>query len=279
MEKISFNPVQMQSDLINISGLYAEFKPSENLRKYICCYWVSPLLSDASINQVETQNREIVIPDGCIDLLFGTDKDGKSCRNILVGTMSRGTAVNMEHNNIQTFGIRFYPGGLQAFINESASEFTDKMELIDTIGQDILIEFTKEISKIADISNKISFANRYFTLKMKVFIPWEDKFQNMLYHIYNSKGIIQVKDIAQREAISEKQVTRILYNRVGVGAKTFIKTIRFQNALKMINTKKTVRIVDAALEAGYYDQSHFIHDFYAFSSVNPSEYSKKIIKP
>lgn len=276
MENQSFSPTQMQMNLINHIGLYREFKPADNLRKYIYCYWVTPLPTAILTNQIIIPRNEIVIPDGCIDLLLGTAKDGKSCRNVLVGTMSKGTVVNMEYSDIQTFGIRFYPGGLQAFINENANEFTDTMELVDSIGQDVFIRFIDKVSNIQGIYNKVRFANYYFTLNMKQSIPWEDKFQNMIYNIYNAKEIIRVKDIAMREVISEKQVTRIFNNRVGVSAKTFMKIIRFQNALKMINAKKTGKLVDIALEAGYYDQSHFIRDFYNFTGITPSEYIKKM---
>lgn len=99
----------------------------------------------------------------------------------------------------------------------------------------------------------------------------------MMYNIYKSNEFIRVKDIAQREVISERQVTRIFNNRVGVNAKTLMKIIRFQNAIKMINTKKTAKLVDIALEAGYYDQSHFIRDFYEFTGLTPSEHAKKTI--
>lgn len=275
MDNKLYSPIQMQMDSANYTRLYAQFKPAENLRKYIYCYWAAPLLKDISMNQIAMPKDELVIPDGCIDLLLGTDKDGNSCRNVLVGTMSRGIVVNMEHNNIQTFGIRFYPGGLQAFISESAGEFTDRMGLIDAIGQRVFMKLTEEISNVQGIYNKIQVADRYFTLNMKQSIPWEDKLQNMLDHIYHSKELIRVKDIAQREVISEKQVTRIFSNRVGVSAKTFIKIIRFQNALKLMNTQKLCKMVDIALEAGYYDQSHFIRDFYEFTGAYPSEHIKK----
>jgi len=118
------------------------------LRKYIYCYWVTPLPIDIQTNQMIIPKDDIVIHDGCIDLLLGTTKDGKSCRNVLVGTMSKKSVVKMEYNNIQTFGIRFYPGGLQAFVNESVQEFTDKMELVDRIGQGLFIGFTEGMSNI-----------------------------------------------------------------------------------------------------------------------------------
>lgn len=279
MVNIDFKPVQMQSNVMNShGGLYLEFKPVENLKKYICCYWVSPLLTDASINHMDLPKREIVIPDGCIDLLFGIDKNGDSCRNILVGTMSKGSIVDMEHSNIKTFGIRFYPGGLQAFIKESSNTFTDKMELIDTLDKDVFVKLGRKLSRIRSVYDKINYANQYFTSIERNIIPWEDDFQNILYHIYKSKGIIKVKDITQQEVISEKQLRRIIYNRIGINTKTFLKIIRFQNAIKTINLKNPAKIVDIALESGYYDESHFIHDFYNLSGLNPSEYLKHITK-
>ncbi len=121
MESQSFRPTQMKMNSINHTGLYREFKPTENLRKYIYCYWTTHFPTDILRGQIIIPKDEIVIPDGCIDLILGTDRDGKSCRNLLVGTMSRGSMVNMEHNNIETFGIRFYPGGLQAFMTNLIS--------------------------------------------------------------------------------------------------------------------------------------------------------------
>jgi len=211
MNKAWFNPIQIQSNLTSTYGVYTEFKPAENLRKYIYCYWTSPLLDTTLFNELKVQRKEFVIPDGCIDVLFGTDKNGDSCQNILVGTMSKGITVNMEHENIQTFGIRFYPGGLQAFIKENTNEFTDKIKSIDDINQNVFTTLMKELSNIKDISNKLSFANKYLTQLLRDKIPGEDKFQSIIYQIYKTKGVVLVKDIAHHQVISEKQLGRIIY--------------------------------------------------------------------
>jgi AraC-like DNA-binding protein len=277
MENINFKPVQIKTNSISSKGkLYLEFMPAESLRKYICCYWISPIIEDAGYNPMNLTQSEIVVPDGCIDVLFGTDKHGHGCRNILVGTMSKGSIVNMEHSNIETFGIRFYPGGLQSFIQESSGAFTDKMESIDTIGPSIFTEFQKEIRRFDSIEDKINFANRYFGLKKKDSILLDNEFQNVLYRIYKAKGIIKIKDITDSEVIGEKQLRRIFHNRVGVSTKTFIKIVRFQSILRTMNLKKNNKIVELALDAGYYDESHFIHEFYKFSGMKPSEYITKL---
>jgi AraC-like DNA-binding protein len=42
--------------------------------------------------------------------------------------------------------------------------------------------------------------------------------------------------------------------------------------LRLVVTGKQVDWSDAALACGYFDQAHFIHDFRAFSGINPSTY-------
>lgn len=279
MTDVNYIPVQMQYNMENPNDkLYLEFKPAENLRRYICCYWVSPLFKDMSIDGRILPKKEIVMPDGCIDVLFGIDKNGNSCRNILVGTMSKGCIIGMEHDNLKTFGVRFYPGGLQAFLKESSKSFTDKMESIEELDDDIFIKLKIELSKIESVYDKINYANRYFTSIMRVAVPLDNEFQNVLYHIYQSKGLIKIKEIIDREVISEKKLRRIFYNRVGINTKAFIKIIRLQNAIGIINLNKSTKIVDVALDSGYYDESHFIHDFYDLAGLNPSEYLKCMIK-
>lgn len=275
MEVRAFNPVQIQSNLMSNYCRYTNFRPAEILRKYIFCYWILPSANRKLMDLSKMPREEIVVPDGCIDILFGNIQREGSCRNIIVGTMSKPILVDMEHEEIETFGIRFYPGGIHAFIKENATVFTNKIEMIEDIKQNTFVELGKRISEINNVYEKIDFTNEYLIGRLIDRIPFEDKFQNITCGIYKTGGKIRIKDIAGDEAISEKQVTRIIKNRIGVNAKEFINIIRFQNALKVINSNKQIKTLDIALETGYYDQSHFIHDFQDYSGMTPSEYIKQ----
>jgi hypothetical protein len=92
---------------------------------------------------------------------------------MLVGTMSKGSIVNMEHSNIEIFGIRFYPGGLQSFIKESSDKFTDKMEFIDTLSQDIFTEFEEELRR---------FGRSCFQSRQQGFAFWSEFGENVDAH-------------------------------------------------------------------------------------------------
>jgi len=47
---------------------------------------------------------------------------------------------------------------------------------------------------------------------------------------------------------------------------------RFQQALTTVHGTKQVDWTQVALDCGYYDQAHFIHDFQSFSGMTPSAY-------
>jgi AraC-like DNA-binding protein len=62
---------------------------------------------------------------------------------------------------------------------------------------------------------------------------------------------------------------------VGVSPKQYLKILRFQRAIAAIESTETIQWSQIALQSGYYDQAHFIHDFRHFSGFTPNEYIKR----
>ena len=59
---------------------------------------------------------------------------------------------------------------------------------------------------------------------------------------------------------------------MGLTPKLFCRVHRFQRVLATIERDGDIDWPDVALACGYYDQAHFIHDFRAFSGINPTAY-------
>ena len=51
-----------------------------------------------------------------------------------------------------------------------------------------------------------------------------------------------------------------------------MKIIRFQKAILEIEKAVPVHWSEIALQNGYYDQAHFIHEFRTYSGFTPGEY-------
>ena len=71
---------------------------------------------------------------------------------------------------------------------------------------------------------------------------------------------------------SQKHLIKIFKDHVGLTPKSFLKVVRFQRAVQDIEKRGRINWSAVALDAGYFDQSHFIADFRAFSGYTPENY-------
>jgi AraC-like DNA-binding protein len=76
-----------------------------------------------------------------------------------------------------------------------------------------------------------------------------------------------VAEVARLLGLSERQLERRFLERVGVTPKRFATLRRFERAIASASTTPSLTAV--ALDAGYYDQSHFIREFRRFTGVSP----------
>jgi methylphosphotriester-DNA--protein-cysteine methyltransferase len=81
-----------------------------------------------------------------------------------------------------------------------------------------------------------------------------------------------VAAVTARIGLSSRRFIQLFHQQVGLTPKTFSRVRRFQRVLCSIHAKREVDWAQLALDCGYYDQAHFIHDFQAFSGLTPRIY-------
>lgn len=77
--------------------------------------------------------------------------------------------------------------------------------------------------------------------------------------------------MAHEVCLGIKQFERTFSKYVGVNPKKFASIIRFQNVLQ-IKSKNNKSMTQLAYNNGYYDQSHFIHDFKSLTGLTPKAF-------
>jgi AraC-like DNA-binding protein len=85
-------------------------------------------------------------------------------------------------------------------------------------------------------------------------------------------GLLSSAAMAERVGFSQRHFIQLFRDEVGLTPKLFCRVQRFQKVITSIEGTNDVDWIDVALSCGYFDQSHFNHDFREFSGLSPSEY-------
>lgn len=85
---------------------------------------------------------------------------------------------------------------------------------------------------------------------------------------------ISIARMNEKIGYSQKHFTEMFRKHVGVTPKSYLKIMRFQKAVRTIDTAHLIDWRTISQDCGFYDQAHFINDFKHFSGFTPEQYSK-----
>jgi AraC-like DNA-binding protein len=72
--------------------------------------------------------------------------------------------------------------------------------------------------------------------------------------------------------LSQRRFIAVFRDQVGLTPKVYCRIQRFQRILDRVAYASHVDWLETALACGYFDQSHFIHDFCEFTGLRPTDY-------
>jgi AraC-like DNA-binding protein len=218
--------------------------------------------------------------DGCAEMVFhykgSFDEitNGKSESSFKSGL--HGPSKNyrrfITENSFGIFGVYFYPFALPQLFSMPACELSDQLpDLKALLG-----------NKGAALEEKIMLAdnNRERVHIMSSFLQKKITDRNdarlkaikyIINQIIHSGGLVPVNELASQSFLSVRQFERNFKIFSGFSPKLYSRIVRFQMTTQQYgNNNKS--LTDIAYDCGYYDQSHFIHDFKQFSGYHPKQY-------
>lgn len=91
-----------------------------------------------------------------------------------------------------------------------------------------------------------------------------------IQQIKRTNGDLRIKDLITNLSISRDAFEKRFSRTIGTSPKQFAKIVRLKNLIKTYPQAKNFTC--AALEAGYFDQAHFIKDFTTFTGTTPKAF-------
>ncbi len=161
-------------------------------------------------------------------------------------------------------GISFHPWGFKSLfgVNGFANR---KLPLQEVLPQSLIGALANSyhgLSAIDDIVNAI----QGFLLRQKT-KPVHAVLRQSVAAIHAAKGTIQPRELRPLLAISERRLEQLFVEYLGTSPRQYSQLKKFHAAIAQLDSHAS--LTHAALQANYYDQSHFIRQFKAFAGISP----------
>jgi AraC-like DNA-binding protein len=169
--------------------------------------------------------------------------------------------------------IGFDPALLQIFVNDRMSQFTGgkTVDLCDLLNRSETNELAEKING-SKPDHAILLAIESF-LKHQLIPGKENPALFSAIQLITREKIFNVDKVAQGINVSTTTLRHLFRDYVGVSPKSLITTTRINEVLKYkIHSEEN--LTQLAYKIGYFDQSHFIHDFKRMLDITPKQYFK-----
>ena len=248
--------------------LYQEYAPCPPLSPYLACLWTCQAQPDGAV----LSHR--VLPDNCIDILWqDTDPQGG-----VAGMTSSAIHVPFARP-VRTIAVRFKPGAAAHFFDLPLHELIDLHPCLpDLWGTGQAAQFADALwsRPLSDIE-AIAVLERLMLTRLQAGKQRCTLVEHALQALQASRGSLRIDSLADTLGVSRQHLASQFRARVGLNAKLFARVCRFQHAttrLKDIHPGR-VDMAAIALDLGFYDQPHMIHEFRALSGSSPQSFTAK----
>ena len=252
--------------------------PKPPLSKHVEMLWYFEGYAPASA-------RERLLPTGTVELVFDlsgrpsrifcddTDEEGATFRgSVLCGPHSR--YFVLDTSTPQTVaGIHFAPHGAARFFREPLYEMRDRHVLLEDLwGRAAATSIRDRILEAPSPGEKLRILEA--ALYERALYPvGESRHPAVEYALRQFADIPRIGRVTDQLSLSPRRFIELFSQETGLTPKLFCRVVRFQSAIQSVR-RGPVNWSAVAADCGYFDQSHFNHDFRAFTGLSPGQYAQ-----
>jgi AraC-like DNA-binding protein len=243
----------------------------------------------------EGLNREHALdrflPDGNTELLVDlTEKPQhihdnitleviQSCRHAWASGVRTRPITIPSGRGSQMIVVAFKRGAAYRFYPFPMNELTNSVVLADIIFGSSIHTLREQLLAAKSLGERFGLIERFL-------LSWAgDKLhetsasrcvQQVLNGVLRQPTHLRFLTLMDQIGYSQKHFIDLFKGQVGLAPKQYLRLIRFQRAIQELEQMgSSFDWSRLALQSGFFDQAHFIHDFRCFSGFTPGEYEKR----
>jgi AraC-like DNA-binding protein len=229
-------------------------------------------------------SKERIMPVATVDLIVNLQED--QCRVYDRDDVSRCrtssgiTAVgpSTEYFVIDTaeqysvMGVKFRPGGAFPFLGPPPSELHGLHVSLEDMWGSAAADLRNQVLEAPTPGAKFRALETGLLARARRNLVTHPAVSFALDQFHAAPGAATVARVTERIGLSPRRFIQVFRENVGLNPKLYCRVRRFRQVLSAVAKGGPVEWAAVALDAGYFDQAHFIHDFRSFSGINPSAY-------
>jgi len=228
--------------------------------------------------------KERLMPDGCVSLIINLaedqtrlyDADDVSKMKTLSGCSVAGPhtkcfAIDTDEQTC-VIGASFRAGGAVPFLRLPSHELHNQHLNLEDLWGRLARDLRERTLSAKTPREKLRVVELAFLERAAGMLDGQPVIGYAVENFLAHPATAKIASIAGKTGFSRRRFIELFKQHVGMTPKLFCRVRRFQEVLRRITRGKPVNWTGVALDGGYFDQAHFIHDFRAFSGINPSKY-------
>jgi AraC-like DNA-binding protein len=173
----------------------------------------------------------------------------------------------------ELLGIHFNSGGAFPFLNLPLGELHGAdVTLAEVWGEQTAGDLICRLHESQTIGMKFQILEQFLMRVLANPLSHHPAVSFAMKEFQKDPGLMSSASMAERVGFSQRHFIQIFRDEVGITPKLFCRVERFQQVIRKVALQTSVDWTDVALSCGYFDQSHFNHDFRKFSGLSPTEY-------
>ena len=166
--------------------------------------------------------------------------------------------------------VMFSETGAAAFFGQPMNEiFGQSLALDDLILRSQMDMVAEQLNEALTDAGRVAVVENFLITRLKNYKP--DELVNAAVAIIKQhSGNIKIAELAGRLFISQGRLEKRFRKIVGASPKKFASIVRMRC---IVDTgAKSASLTQTGLQAGFFDQAHFIKDFKSFTGQTPEQF-------
>ena len=231
--------------------------------------------------------KERIVPDGTFKAVFNLQHDEfriydpweptqvRRFSGAIVSRPSGAPFVTDSAEEACVLGVNFRIGGALPLLGYAAAEpGTVHVDLKDIWG-DHVAELHERLASASCATDRFAVLERALLRRLAHGTRHHPAVDGSLGLLDSGGPTSRTRELARHVGLSQRRLITLFKQDIGITPRLFNRIRRFQRTLHLIRQRAAPDWSAIALDAGYYDQSHMIRDFVAFSGFSPADYVRR----